>query len=114
VPQSEAGDWPGHKNFVKVIQLLLSALEVNEDWYLNQYPDVAQAISEGKVKSARQHFVDNGYFEGRLPFEITVDERWYQREYPDVAESIKKGGELSAQTHFLRDGYKEGRLPFEV
>ena len=101
-----------YENLIRMIKLLLSAVDVNEDWYLTQYPDVAEAIAQGKVASARQHFIDNGYFEGRLPFMITVDDEWYQKEYLDVAESIGKGAESSAQAHFVRDGYKEGRLPF--
>jgi hypothetical protein len=81
--------------------------------YLKQYTDVAQAISDGMVGSARQHFIDNGYFEGRLPFAIDVDDKFYQKEYPDVADSIGRGRESSAQDHFLRNGYREGRLPFQ-
>jgi hypothetical protein len=101
-----------YDNLVKMIMLLLAAVEVNEEWYLAQYPDVAEAIAKGVTPSARRHFIDNGYFEGRLPFPIVVDEKWYQQEYPDVGESVRKGGEASAQAHFSRDGYKEGRLPF--
>jgi hypothetical protein len=101
-----------YENLIRIIKLLVSGLEVDEDWYLLQYPDVAAAVAEGTIISARQHFVDDGYFEGRLPIAMEVDERWYNKEYPDVAESIRKGDEPSAQAHFLREGYKEGRLPF--
>jgi len=103
-----------YENLITMIKLLLSGVDVDEEWYLRQYPDVAEAIADGKIKSAKQHFVDNGYFEGRLPFAITVDENWYQKQYPDVAKSIQSGGETSGQTHFARDGYKEGRVPFEI
>ncbi|HXT80785.1 MAG TPA: hypothetical protein VN702_14575 [Acetobacteraceae bacterium] len=103
-----------YENLITMIKLLLSGVDVDEEWYLRQYPDVAEAIADGKIKSAKQHFVDNGYFEGRLPFAITVDENWYQKQYPDVAKSIQSGGEPSGQTHFARDGYKEGRVPFEI
>jgi hypothetical protein len=101
-----------YENLITMIKLILSGVQVDEDWYLKQYPDVAQAISDGMIGSAKQHFRDNGYFEGRLPFEIKVDDKWYQVEYPDVADSIRRGNESSAQDHFLRNGYKEGRLPF--
>jgi hypothetical protein len=103
-----------YENLVMMIKLLLSSVEVNERWYLTQYPDVADAITQGKTPSARQHFIDNGYFEGRLPFPIPVDEDWYKREYPDVAESIRLGSDPSGHAHFVRDGYKEGRLPFQT
>jgi len=101
-----------YENLVMMIKLLLSSVDVDERWYLTQYPDVADAIAKGKTPSAKQHFIDNGYFEGRLPFSIPVDEDWYKKEYPDVAESIRLGSDPSAQAHFVRDGYKEGRLPF--
>ena len=56
--------------------------------------------------------MDDGYFEGRLPFPIVVDERWYLEQNPDVATSIHDGVVASAQEHFDQDGYREGRLPF--
>jgi hypothetical protein len=103
-----------YDDLIKIIKLLLSATDVDEKWYLSKYPDVAEAIAQGAAVSARQHFIDNGYFEGRLPFAITVDDVWYQTENPDVAESIRKGTESSGQAHFVRDGYKEGRVPFPM
>jgi hypothetical protein len=99
-----------YEDLIVMIKLLLSGTDVNEDWYLRQYPDVAKAISEGGAKSGKQHYVDNGYFENRLPFPIIVDEAWYLREYPDVAASVRDGSD-TAQEHFLRQGYKEGRMP---
>jgi hypothetical protein len=71
-------------------------------------------VREGGVKSARQHFVDDGYFEGRRAFPVQVDEKWYTETYPDVAESIRQGAIPSAQAHFDGDGYREGRLPFRL
>jgi hypothetical protein len=102
-----------HDNFANMIKSLISIVDVDEDWYLEQYPDISQAIKDGVVQSAKQHFIDNGYFEGRIPFPIIPDEEWYKSEYPDVADSIQRGIEPSVQTHFARDGYKEGRLPFK-
>jgi hypothetical protein len=64
------------------------------------------------VQSARQHFLSDGYFEGRRPFPIIVDEKWYLATNPDVADSIRAGIVASAQEHFDKDGYREGRLPF--
>jgi hypothetical protein len=100
-----------YENLLDMIRSLLSVVDVDEQWYLAQYPDVAEAIAEGKMPSARDHFIDNGYFEGRLPALITVDERFYLTKYPDVAESVRKGTEKSGQAHFLAGGYREGRTP---
>lgn len=103
-----------YDEFLDLVRALLSVIEVDETWYLEKYPDVAEAIKAGKVASARQHFLHNGYFEGRLPFALKVDERWYLTEHPGVAEYIRAGRLESAQQHFDHDGYREGRLPFPL
>ena len=103
-----------YDGLIGLIKQLLSGINVDEIWYSAKYPDIAEAINNGKVASAKQHFIDNGYFEGRLPFDIVVDDDWYKSQYPDVADSISSGAETSSQIHFNRDGYKEGRLPFAV
>ena len=101
-----------YEDFVKILRTMIAGIEINEAWYLKTYEDIAGAIRTGIVRSAKQHFVDDGYFEGRLPFPMTVDERWYLAQNPDVAESIRRGEVPSAQSHFDQDGYREGRLPF--
>ncbi len=101
-----------YEDFVKILRTMISGIEINEAWYLSTYEDIAAAIRGGVVRSAKQHFVDDGYFEGRLPFPMQVDERWYLGQNPDVAESIRRGDVPSAQEHFEQDGYREGRLPF--
>jgi hypothetical protein len=52
---------------VRVLRLLLPRVHFDTDWYLRIYPDVAAAVASGAAISARQHFVDHGYFEGRIP-----------------------------------------------
>ena len=101
-----------YEDFVKILKRMIVGVEVDEAWYLRTYDDIAKAIRDGIVRSAQQHFVDDGYFEGRLPFPMRVDDRWYLSEYPDVADSVRKGTILSPQGHFHEDGYREGRLPF--
>lgn len=101
-----------YEKFIGLLRTLIRGIEVDEAWYARTYEDIGQAIRDGVVKSARQHFIDDGYFEGRLPFPIRIDERWYLQENPDVADSVRKGVIASAQEHFDKDGYREGRLPF--
>lgn len=103
-----------YDDFVKIIRLMISGIDVDEEWYLREYEDIAQALRDGKVESAKQHFIDDGYFEGRRPFPMAVDERWYLQENPDVAESVRKGIVASGEQHFNEDGYREGRLPFQL
>ncbi len=98
---------------VEVLKLLLRGVPVDERWYLGKYPDVAEAVRAKVFKSAKQHFAEVGYFEGRQPREFEVDEEWYLDKYPDVAEGIKSGLIKSARDHFLSYGYEEGRLPSE-
>jgi hypothetical protein len=101
-----------YESFVAILRRMIQGIEVDEAWYLRTYEDIGDAVKQGSVGSARQHFVHDGYFEGRLPFPINVEEGWYLTEHPDVAESIREGTVVSAQQHFDKDGYREGRLPF--
>ncbi|MGA3400187.1 MAG: hypothetical protein ABSC95_13290 [Acetobacteraceae bacterium] len=103
-----------YEEFRGMLSAVLSVIEVDEPWYLAKYPDVVEGIKAGKVRSAQDHFVHNGYFEGRLPFAIKVDERWYLTQNPAVADQIRSGLLESGQQHFDHDGYREGRLPFPL
>lgn len=100
-----------YDDILALARTMLSGVTVDEAWYLKQYPDVAQAITEGTFKSAKEHFLGNGYFEGRLPFQMIVDETWYLQQYPELAEALRNGAIESAQQHFDAHGYKEGRKP---
>jgi hypothetical protein len=99
------------EQFEQLLRSMLRYVEVDEAWYRNAYPDVDEAIRNGKVPSAKDHFVASGYFEGRKRGRVVVDEQWYLAEYPDVAEGIELGELLSAQQHFDSSGEKEGRVP---
>jgi hypothetical protein len=97
-----------------VIRALLIGIEVDETWYLQRNPDIAEAMKAGIVESARRHFINDGYFEGRRPFPIVVDEAWYLAQYPEVADAVRAGVLESAQQHFDDHGYEEGRLPWQL
>jgi hypothetical protein len=101
-----------YEDFIRLLKKMIIGIEVDEEWYLRTYEDIAKAVREGIIKSAQHHFVEDGYFEGRVPFPMLVDERWYMTQYPDVGESVRRGDLPSAQSHFDEDGYREGRLPF--
>ncbi|HET6184652.1 MAG TPA: hypothetical protein VFA03_13805 [Acetobacteraceae bacterium] len=103
-----------YEDFLAMLRMLLAGVEVDEAWYRRTYEDIDRAVQTGEVISARQHFISDGYFEGRIPAPIEVDEAWYLTQYPDVAESVRRGEFRSAQHHFQEDGYREGRLPFRV
>ncbi len=99
---------------VRMIQALLVGVEVDEAWYLEQNEDVAEGIGVGKIISAKQHFLDHGYFEGRTPFRMEVDEAWYLARNTDVADHVRLGTYESGQAHFEAAGYREGRMPREL
>ncbi|MDR3532109.1 MAG: hypothetical protein P4L90_16360 [Rhodopila sp.] len=101
-----------YENLVQMIRQLIADVNVDEGWYLERYQDIAEAVSNGIVASAKSHFINDGYFEGRMPFPIRVDERYYLAENPGVADYVRKGHLESGQQHFDENGYKEGRLPF--
>lgn len=103
-----------YDEFVNILRMMLQAIEVDEVWYKATYPDIGQAIDDGQVPSARHHFLNDGWLEGRLPYAMNVEEDWYLRQYPDVADFLRRGLLTSAQGHFDEDGYKEGRLPYPV
>ena len=95
----------------QILRPLLGNITVDEDWYRGTYGDVEQALQAGTYRSARDHYVAEGYFEDRLPRRVAVDEPWDLNEYADVAEAVRRGAMLSAQEHFFRSGFREGRLP---
>jgi hypothetical protein len=101
-----------YEGFIAMIRKLLAGIDVDETWYLKRYPDIANAIKQGLVPSAREHFINDGYFEGRLPFPIQVNEAWYLKQNEGVADYVRRGLLESGQQHFEENGYQEGRLPF--
>jgi hypothetical protein len=103
-----------YDEFLAILRQVLQATPVEESWYRETYPDVAEAIDTGIYRSAKHHFVANGYLEGRRPFPLSVDEAWYLEAYPDVKDGIKEGLFASASEHFARHGYEEGRRPVPV
>jgi len=102
-----------YDQFLSILIRLISDIDIDETWYLSRYDDVAEAIAAGRLKSAKEHYITAGFFEGRQPYQILVDERWYLKNNPDVAENLRLGLIASAQAHFDENGYNEGRLPFD-
>ena len=98
--------------FFSYMKTVVQRIYVDEEWYLRGYPDVKEAIENGRVLSAKEHYSRFGYYEHRLPHPISVDTPWYLQTYPDVQDSIKRQHFASAMTHFQQVGYKEGRLPY--
>jgi hypothetical protein len=97
----------------RLLDLYISCWDFDEDWYLATYPDVHEAIREGKFPSGWVHFRSIGYLEGRLGSQPHVDTEWYVNTYPDIAKAMLEGKMASAADHYVQFGYREGRLPRE-
>lgn len=98
-------------DMLQMIRFLLQGVAVDESWYRATYPGVASAIDRGLFRSAQHHFVEHGYFEGKLPFKIEVDEEWYLARYAGLRAAVERRTLSSAAQHFLEHGYREGRIP---
>lgn len=99
-----------YDEFLEIVRSLVSSASFDEVWYAKEYPDVVDAVAAKEFKSLKAHFIDCGYFEGRLPAPLVVNEELYLEQYPDVAEGIERGEIQSAQQHFAEHGYWEGRI----
>ena len=113
--------WPMRSSTVSVrtelfrdlLRFALAPGRLDENYYLNAYPDVADAMTRGLFVDARHHYVEFGYFEDRLPFWIEVDETFYLRMYPDIEATVSAGTIPSPQVRSERYGFREGRTPRE-
>jgi hypothetical protein len=98
--------------FILLLHAALLSVTFDETWYLEQNPDVRESVQSGRLRSARDHFVMQGYFEGRLPHPIAVDEKYYSNANPDVREALDRGAINSLKQHFMETGRFEGRTPY--
>lgn len=80
-----------------------TSIYFDEQYYLQQNPDVAAAVSKGAFASGQAHFNSFGRFEQRDP-NAFFDTSFYLGQYPDVAASG-----LNPFQHFLQFGSKEFR-----
>lgn len=94
-----------------LLQVALATADFDEEAYLAENPDVADAIAKGKIESARLHYIGYGYFEGRKGAGPAIDAQWYLSKYPDVAAAVREGRIESAEAHFVLIGGGEGRSP---
>ena len=94
----------------EVIMLAVSKLPFDEDFYLSTYNDIREAYQSGEVSNLRVHFMEEGYFEGRLGAMPDLDEVFYRETYPDVAEAITNNELESVMEHYIRAGAVEGRF----
>jgi hypothetical protein len=72
----------------------------DEQWYLQAYPDVAQARMDPV-----EHYLRFGASDGRNP-SAQFNTRWYRDAYSDVAATG-----MNPLLHYIEFGRREGRRP---
>jgi subtilisin family serine protease len=81
----------------------------DETYYLNQNPDIKEAVATGVFASGFEHFMNFGKFEERDP-SVFFDTEYYLAQNPDIAQAVA-AGTTSAIEHFINIGQAEGRNP---
>jgi hypothetical protein len=93
-----------------LIRCLLDHTEFDEQQYRRANPDVAEAIRHRDFASARDHFLNVGYFESRTGA-TPVQETWYLARNPDVAAAKQSGDLESGEQQYRLAGAQEWREP---
>src|SRR5260370_31570603 len=93
-----------------LVKTLIATLPFDEEFYAAIYPDLAAARDCGSIADLRTHFVDHGYWEGRLGAPPQIDDAFYRESYPDVAAPIDRGEFTSPLDHFIKAGAPAGRF----
>jgi hypothetical protein len=99
--------------FLDIVKTILRLVPVDEAWYRATYARALNTPASRQYRSAIDHYVERGYFEGFLPADIEVDEAWYVARYDHVRNGLARGVAVSAKDHFLRIGYGEGCQPVQ-
>ena len=94
-----------------MLQTIAAKLPFSDDFYMVNYPDLAEAYAAGKIPNLHQHFVDSGYLEGRIGSPPDVDEGYYLGAYKDVGKAVSAGDVANGAEHYMRAGAAEGRVP---
>jgi hypothetical protein len=80
------------------------------DFYLRAYSDVRDAVAKGTLRSAFEHYVTEGYYQRRMPFQF--DRVAYVRRHIDAALAIANGQYAHPLHHYLEVGEQAGFRPF--
>jgi hypothetical protein len=94
-----------------LIQASVARAPFSDEFYLQTYPDIAEAHAAGTIPDLHRHYVESGFFEGRCGAPPPVDEAFYTTYYKDVGQAVTRGDIASATEHYLRQGVAEGRVP---
>jgi hypothetical protein len=94
-----------------LLQAVVARAPFSAEFYLQTYPDIADAHAAGDIPDLHRHYVESGFFEGRFGAPPAVDEAFYTTYYKDIGQAVTRGDVASATEHYLRQGAAEGRIP---
>lgn len=86
----------------------MTTLNFDENTYLQQHSDVADAVADGRLGSGFEHWVKFGFNEGRIP-QIAFKENFYLDFNPDVTEAVTNGNFATGFEHYALFGALENR-----
>ena len=84
--------------------------DFDEAYYLEQYPDVAEAVAAGALESGLEHFQKFGSKEVRNP-NAFFDTQFYLESNLDILTAFENGVITSPFEHYQSFGGAEGRKP---
>lgn len=86
------------------------ATDFDEAWYLRRYPDIAEAIAKGDLRSAFEHYTRHGQAEGRSP-RAPFNAEWYSSAYPLAEIEAGSSDPAALKAHYEASGKFRGYLP---
>lgn len=98
---------------INVIKEEEEMITFNEEFYLNTYKDIKDAVKKGAFKSGKEHYLKFGRQEKRLPIPqvpSSYNEGIYRLANSDVDKAIRNSDYNNGVEHFVQFGYKENRL----
>jgi hypothetical protein len=82
----------------------------DQDFYLQANGDVAAVGKQHGPGFGRDHYINNGFAERRLP--MRLDPVWYASEYPLAAFEVAQGDYAEFAHHYMAIGKARGYVPY--
>jgi hypothetical protein len=94
-----------------LLKTIVQCAPFSEEFYLEAYADIAEAYAAGQIPDLHRHYIEFGFFEGRVGAPAPVDEAYYTNLYKDVGQAMLSGEVKSGAEHYIEQGSAEGRIP---
>src|ERR1019366_6054489 len=87
-----------------LLKTIVQCAPFSEEFYLEAYADIAEAYAAGQIPDLHRHYIEFGYFEGRVGAPGEVDEAYYTNLYKDVGQAMLSGDVKSGAEHYQESG----------